>query len=161
MAIREYLKFVTLAFILLLISCSENPVSPEPEPDFLKIDARLDKDERGYYHLVLNRNQNQTLHRISAVTNHDGDFPVKVGWDAFDMTGNIKTWTYTDGFGRRHVVDIINHVSYSDSEGIVNTMFAPVRSMVGDTVIVGSAHFLVPPHINLTLPGKGTWFPKP
>jgi len=125
---------------LLLLCCSGNPVSPEPESDFLKIDARLDKDSAGYYHLVLNRNQNQTLHRISAVTNHDGDFPVKVGWDAFDMTGNIKTWTYTDGFGRKHEVDIINHVSYSDSDGIVNTMFAPVRSMVGDTVIVGSAY---------------------
>ena len=98
------------------------------------------KDSAGYYHLDLNRNQNQTLHRISAVTNHDGDFPVKVGWGAFDMAGNIKTWRYTDGFGRQYEVDVINHSSYSDSDGIVNTMFAPVRSMVGDTIMVVSEY---------------------
>ncbi len=121
---------------LLLLCCSGNPVSPEQEADYLKIDARLNKDARGYYHLVLNMNINQTLHRISAVTNHDGDFPVKVGWGAYDMAGNIKTWTYTDGFNRQYEVNVINFASYTDSEGYANTMFAPVRSMVGDTIIV-------------------------
>jgi hypothetical protein len=31
---------------------------------------------------------------------------------------------------------VVNSVSYSNSEGEVNTMFAPVRSMLGDTVTV-------------------------
>jgi len=120
---------------LLLLCCSGNPVSPEQDADYLKIDARLNKDARGYYHLVLDMNINQTLHRISAETNYDGDFPVKVAWEAYDTVGNIKTWTYTE-YGRQFEVDVINHASYSDSDGIVNTMFAPVRSMVGDTIIV-------------------------
>jgi hypothetical protein len=40
--------------------------------------------------------------------------------------------TWFNGFE----VPVVNSVSYSNSEGEVNTMFAPVRSMLGDTVTV-------------------------
>jgi len=32
-------------------------------------------------------------------------------------------------------------VSYSNSEGEVNTMFAPVRSMIGDTITIWSYYW--------------------
>ena len=40
--------------------------------------------------------------------------------------------TWFDGFE----VPIINSASYSNEEGEVNTMIAPVRSMIGDTATI-------------------------
>ena len=34
-----------------------------------------------------------------------------------------------------------NMISYSNSKGEINNMIAPVRSMVGDTIIVGLAYY--------------------
>jgi hypothetical protein len=33
-------------------------------------------------------------------------------------------------------VPTINNASYSNSYGEINTMFAPVKSMIGDTVVI-------------------------
>ena len=51
------------------------------------------------------------------------------------MTCGILDTTYItwfDGFE----VPIINGASYSNEEGEVNTMIAPVRSMIGDTATI-------------------------
>jgi len=44
--------------------------------------------------------------------------------------------TYITGFSD-FVVPTINCCSYSNADGEVNTMIAPVRSMIGDTMTVG------------------------
>lgn len=121
---------------MVLFSCSNNPILPE-DPSVLEIDARLTQDSNGYYHMILNRLDNQTLHRFSAFTGHLGQkysMP-KVGWEAYDENYNVKIWVYTE-FGREYRVPIINGSSYPNMDGVVSTMFAPVISMVGDTVTV-------------------------
>lgn len=122
---------------LVLFGCSQNPITPN-NTETLEIDARLSQDSNGYYHLTLDRRDNQTLHRLSAQTGNFGQtysMP-KVSWGAYDLEGNVKIWVFEDQFGYTHEVPIINGVSYPDMDGIVNEMLAPVVSMVGDTVRV-------------------------
>jgi len=56
--------------------------------------------------------------------------------------------TYMIGFNRR-VVPTTNKVSYSNSNGELNNMIAPVQTMIGDTLVLtanwydGSATFKI------------------
>ena len=129
-----------------------------------EIDARLDVDENGYYHLELGHDW-QTLHRISgSVSPVKQDWALtKVYWESShywligDTLGYIvhQNWTlndngylymnndtsyvtWFDGFE----VPTINETCYSTNDGEINIMFAPVQSMEGDTItITGVAHF--------------------
>ena len=44
------------------------------------------------------------------------------------------------GFNRR-VVPTTNQVSYSNSKGEINNMIAPVKSMIGDTLVLKARWF--------------------
>ena len=92
----------------------------------LELDARLPIDNNGYYHLQLNPNSNQTIHRISGKVLNTTE-PTKVSW-----WSNL-TWMYSG-----EVVPTINESSYVSDGGEINTMIAPIFSMRTDTLEVKS-----------------------
>ena len=119
-------KYIRLFIIgILLSSCSiADDVLILDEPT-LEIDGRLPMDDNGYYHLELNQDTNQTIHTIGGtIHNHELYNPLKVEWSS-----NLD-WVYQD-----MLVDVTNHSSYSIN-GEVSNVIAPVRTMVGDTLIL-------------------------
>ena len=154
------LLFITC---LLFFSCEDltnNNDEDEIEIVF-NLEQRLDQDNNGYYHLELNPTTFQTLHRLSGHIYGDGQ-PldlVKFNWESShywilgDTLGYIVNIGLTDqmvyvsidtsyiiGF-EGFEVPTINCCSYSNSEGEVNTMFAPVWTMRYDTVLVSVGYF--------------------
>ena len=120
------------------------------------LEPRLDQDVNGYYHLELNPSSFQTLHRLSGHIYLNGA-PLEVMkfywesshyWMLGDTLGYIVhqgltddliyvsyDTTYITGFNGMEV-PTCNSTSISNTSGEVNTMFAPVWSMRGDTVDV-------------------------
>jgi hypothetical protein len=123
----------------------------------------LPKDENGYYRLKLIRN-NQQPHRITGTIKENGKEPrysQLLEWESNlywwiregDTVANI-TKTYINIFtgeftviqlpplvsNKDAVVPTINRSSYNGSGGEFNTIIAPIREMVGDTMIVKVTH---------------------
>jgi len=133
----------------LLISCEDNNTYHE-----LSFDLKLTEDGRGYHHLTLDRNNWQTLHRVTGSIRDEG-FGVEnfwVEWESnlywyigdtlgyvvkrnFNDKGMYVSYdtTYLTQFSGMEVATS-NMISYSNSNGEINNMIAPVRSMVGDTM---------------------------
>lgn len=144
---------ITLSSLLLLISC-ESPTSSDGYAT-LEFDLRLPQDENGYYHLEINRNKWQTLHRVSGsitkgeygVANFIVEWESDLSWRLGDTLGYIVNrefnpfqaqyvsidTSYIVGFNGMEVATS-NKVSYSNAKGEINNMIAPVRSMIGDTL---------------------------
>lgn len=140
--------------LMLLMSCTD--VSNDTDL-YIELDPRLDLDQNGYYHLELFRSTWQTIHRISGFVTYVGYPAENVGvewtsshfWRLNDTLGYYIDYGYTDqleyvaldttfinGFDD-YLVPTINCCSYSNADGEINTMIAPVRSMIGDTMTVG------------------------
>ena len=153
------MKVITSSLLfLLLFGCSDSVAFEPVEPENIRIELnpRLDVDGNGYYHLSLNQSNWQTLHRLSG-TAYVNDVPLevlKVYWESShywylgDTLGYIVNryltnegiyvtvdTSYVIGFNGMEV-PTINPASYSNSDGEVNTMIAPVQSMVGDTMTI-------------------------
>ena len=151
-------RIVSSLLIVLLVGCSDSVSTFEPvEPDVIRVELnpRLNVDDNGFYHLELGESW-QTLHRVSG-TAYINDVPLevlRVNWESShywylgDTLGYIVNRYLTDdgiyvsvdtsyvvGFNGMEV-PTINPASYSNSDGEVNTMIAPVQSMVGDTMTV-------------------------
>ena len=146
------------SFLLFLFTSCENLTNDDEDTVEIvfDLDTRLDQDNNGYYHLELNPTTFQTLHRISGHIYGD-EQPLDVvnfNWESShywiigDTLGYIVNRGLTDqmeyvsidtsyiiGF-EGFEVPTINCCSYSNSEGEVNTMFAPVWTMRYDTVFV-------------------------
>ena len=153
------MKVITSSLLfLLLFGCSDSVSSFESvEPDVIRVELnpRLNVDDNGYYHLELSNNW-QTLHRLSG-TAYINDVPLEVlrvqwesshYWYLGDTLGYIVNrylttegvyvsvdTSYVIGFNGMEV-PTINPASYSNADGEVNTMFAPIRTMKSDTVTV-------------------------
>ena len=156
---------IVSSLLILLVGCSESTstIFEPKESDVIRIELDtglnneypLSQDANGYYHLELGNNW-QTLHRISG-TAYMNDIPLEVlpvEWESdlmwylgdtlgyivnrnFDDNGmyvSIDT-SYITGFNGMEV-PTINCCSYSNSDGEVNTMIAPVQTMVGDTMTI-------------------------
>ena len=153
--IRKIVEVIALIGFSLFIGCS-SPVESTISPITFELDAGLLEDSNGYYHLLIDNSKWQTLHRLSGHVYRDGD-PMNVTkfawasnlyWIINDTLGYIiesgltgdlvyvnydTTYiTWFNGFE----VPIVNGASYSNEDGEVNTMIAPVRSMVGDTATI-------------------------
>ena len=116
---------VVLALLSSLMSCSVEDDIFEPQEPTLEIDGRLIMDSNGYYHLELNQNTNQTIHTVSGTVGNTLNLPpLKVEWES-----NLQ-WVYQD-----MLVDVSNSSSYV-MDGTVNNVIGPVRTMVGDTLIL-------------------------
>ena len=153
---RKTLGVILSTLSLLIIGCSDNRVGVNYDELFFDIDVRLPLDENGYYHLEMDTVSWQTLHRISgSVYTHDG--PVDVVrfnwysshyWYIGDTLGYIIERGLTDdleyvNYDTTYItwfngseVPTTNCCSYSNSDGEVNNMIAPVQSMIGDTITI-------------------------
>ena len=155
---KALLLVVSLLFIF--IGCENFTTNNDNNEDEIEavfnLDPRLDQDDNGYFHLELDPTSFQTIHRISGHIYGDGE-PLDVVrfywesshyWILGDTLGYIVNIGLTDqmvyvsidtsyiiGF-EGFEVPTINCCSYSNSEGEVNTMFAPVWTMRYDTVLV-------------------------
>ena len=117
---------VVLVLLSSLMSCSAKDDDIfEPQEPTLEIDGRLVMDTNGYYHLELNQMTNQTIHTVSGTVGNTLNLPpLKVEWES-----NLQ-WAYQD-----MLVDVSNSSSYV-MDGTVNNVIGPVRTMVGDTLIL-------------------------
>ena len=113
--------FISTFFILLSCTIDDYYVDDIPT---LELDGRLPMDSNGYYHLTLNPYSNQTIHRITGRVLNTIE-PTKVSW-----WSNL-TWNY-----KGEVVPTINGSSYVSDDGEINTIIAPIFSMINDTLRV-------------------------
>jgi hypothetical protein len=151
--VEKLIKIVITAVVsLIIISCedSSNAIIYRE----LSFDTRLTEDGRGYYHLTLNKDSWQTLHRVSGLIQEEGigienfwvEWESNLYWYISDTLGYVVSrgldmnlhyvnydTTYLTQFNGMEV-PTSNRISYSNSNGEVNNMIAPVRSMVGDTM---------------------------
>ena len=149
-------KRILIGSFLLFIGCS-NPLKDNDRNDefaTIKFDMRLPEDSNGYYHLTVNQDSWQTLHRVSGSITQDGygvenfriEWESNLYWYLGDTLGYVVkrglNWNlqyvsydtvYITGF-TGHEVPTSNQVSLSNRGGEFNNMIAPVKSMVGDTM---------------------------
>ena len=78
---EENLKRVlSLLFSLVIFGCDgENSLSSEATEYKVTVDVRLPVDTNGYYHLTIDRDEWQTLHRVSGTVSSDG-YAVESFW---------------------------------------------------------------------------------
>ena len=113
--------FISTFFILLSCTIDDYYVDDVPT---LELDGRLPMDSNGYYHLTLNPHSNQTIHRLTGRVLNTIE-PTKVSW-----WSNL-TWELNG-----ETVPTINGSSYVSDDGEINTIIAPIFSMINDTLRV-------------------------
>lgn len=125
------LRFALIFYILMfigLVGCSADEDLIILEEPRLEIDGRLPLDNNGYYHLELRQESWQTIHTISGtVSNWEYYEPLKVEWNA-NLTWNLQNVIEWE-------IATSNQVSYV-VDGKVMNVIAPVKTMVGDTLIL-------------------------
>lgn len=168
------MRIIILCCTLFIISCSKEittPIPPQPIVSF-SIDSaltqsgvKLPTDNNGFYHLKLNTFSNQTLSRITGKFTSNLHTESRIEWESShywvlntgDSVGKIvKTYfnQYTGQFTtsvlptlvsqKAVIIPTINSVSQIGTNGEVNTMFAPVLPMKGDTItILGKAIYSI------------------
>ena len=121
-------KYIRLFIVgLLLLSCDvtdDDIIRLEPT---LELDGRLPIDNNGYYRLELRQDVHQTIHAISGTVGNttDWDEPMKVEWNS-NLTWYLQNeWEVVTANPASYVVD-----------GKVNNVIGPVKTMVGDTLIL-------------------------
>lgn len=154
--IKVLIRNVIVGSFLIIVGC-DTRVGPDYDELFFDIDARLSLDENGYYHLVMERDSWQTLHRISGsvYTEEEPAELIRFNWYSShywyigDTLGYVVSFGLTDdleyvSYDTNYVtwfngseVPTTNCCSYSNSEGEINNMIAPVQSMIGDTMTIG------------------------
>ena len=154
--IKVLVRNIIVGSFLIIVGC-DTRVGPDYDELFFDIDARLSLDENGYYHLVMERDSWQTLHRISGsvYTEEEPAELIRFNWYSShywyigDTLGYVVSFGLTDdleyvSYDTNYVtwfngseVPTTNCCSYSNSEGEVNNMIAPVQSMIGDTMTIG------------------------
>ena len=163
------LKNILPLFYIILNGCSDSDFRLHPvdnyeysiDESFSQVfyfdsDPRLDVDENGFYHLTIDMNNWQTLHRLSgSIIDSATVQPVvscRVEWTSshywvigdtlgyvvkrnFNDAGMYVSYdtTYLTQFNGMEV-PTSNMISYSNGKGEINNMLAPVKSMVGDTM---------------------------
>jgi len=153
-------KIVFVSSLLFLISSCSNDL--EPVDWTLSFDTQLTKDSNGYYHLTVDRNNWQTLHRVTGQVETIDGVPIEnfwVEWESnlywylgdtlgyivnryFNSLGTYVTvdTSYIIGFNGMEV-PTTNQISYSNGTGEINNMIAPVKSMVGDTMVLKASWY--------------------
>ena len=156
----KFLPYILIG-VSLFVNCDDVEQEEKTPVIEFNLEPRLDVDDNGYYHLTLNQQTFQTVHRISGHIYEDGTpmENVKFNWESShywilgDTLGYIIRRTINDegryvsldtsyivGF-EGFEVPTVNCCSYSNGEGEVNTMFGPVRIMKDDTVTVSVGYY--------------------
>jgi hypothetical protein len=123
------------------------------------------KDTNSIYHIKLTTNGGQQFHRVTGRFLVNGSEPTpnaKIDWEnnmywilrKGDTTATI-TQTYVNYFtgqftivqlpplisSKNELVPTINKASYSGTGGEINTIIAPIREMVGDTMVIKAYNY--------------------
>jgi hypothetical protein len=150
-------KYIRLFIVgILLAGCSVDELDEIQIPPTMTLDARLPMDSNGYYHLQLNPNTNQTIHRITGSVLNTTE-PTKVSWESNlywwllegETVANITITFISLITGElvytnlpplinweNALVPTINNTSYVTDDGEINTMIAPTYGMITDTLRV-------------------------
>ena len=158
-------KFL-LTFYIIFIGCSdqvEDDLFQASNYSFESIyeDTGITKDQTGYYHLSIDPFNWQTLYRVRGIAYKD-NIPAEfikfywesnLFWELGDTLGyyihrgltDDLVWvsydtTYITGFSGMEV-PTSNITSVSNADGEVSNMIAPVKIMVGDTLILDYYYF--------------------
>jgi|TARA_R100001086_G_scaffold64469_1_gene29982 hypothetical protein len=151
-----------LLLLTFIIGCDDTYREDYPSITY-EYNVDLPQDENGYYRMTLDREMWQTTQRIQGKVTSDSEWvdQIRINWESShywvlgDTLGYIYRRGLTDdmvyvnydtlyitGFDGREV-PTINAVSYPNcevysfgSECEVNTMIAPIKTMVGDTLRV-------------------------
>ena len=156
--ITTLLLFISL---VLWLSCEDgNELNEESQStyhfDLIYEDTGITKDDNDNYHLTINRNSWQTLYRVRGIVYKDGVtienmkfyWQSNLYWELGDtlgyyihrgLTDDLEyvsyDTTYITGFSGMEV-PTSNTASVSNADGEVSNMIAPVKSMIGDTLIL-------------------------
>ena len=125
----------------------------------------LPKDANGFYHLKLIPNSNQQPHRITGriLVNGKEPYPIEnIEWESnlywWIRRGDVAAYItksyinyYTGQYtvvnlppmivSKDELVPTINKVSYSGTNGEINTVIAPISEMKGDTMIIKAFNY--------------------
>ena len=121
-------KLIYILSLFYLFGCSNNMFGINSEEYNFSVETKLPMDENGYYHFTMvTYSTTQALTKFTVHTNNPRiQF---VYWDC-------DTQFDYEWMNQNFDVDIINHSSYTNSDGDAFTMFGPQITMVGDTVTV-------------------------
>ena len=159
----KWSKGFSIIILLLFSGCVQVlEYEEDSEPTYIfTIQPRLPQDLNGYYHLTMNRNTWGTTHRISGNVYDENGFPVEMYWVEWesnlywylgDTLGyiinrnlNSGIYIYTDtsyviGFSGMEV-PTSNQISYSNSNGEINNMIRPIKTMIGDTMTLSYYYY--------------------
>ena len=156
-------------FIILLVgfwSCEDGDQLNEESQstyrfDLIYEDTGITKDNNDYFHLTIDRGSWQTLYRVRGIVYKDNE-PVEfmkfywqsnLYWELDDtlgyyihrgLTDDLEyvsyDTTYITGFSGMEV-PTSNSASVSNANGEVSNMIAPVRTMIGDTLVLSWIYF--------------------
>ena len=126
--IKEIKKLVSYGLITLigfsLFTGCEDEIIIASEEESISFNMRLPIDENGYYHLTINRDNWQTLHRVSGSVNTVDGNPIEFFWvewesDLYwylgDTLGYIVNRNFNDG-GTYVSVDTSYMIGFSGME---------------------------------------------
>ena len=155
----SYWLFLFLLSIV-FIQCDDNLYSEDNNENInIEFDMRLPIDSNGYYHLELKKDPNtwQTIHRVDGIVTDDQGNPLfyrRIEWESNlywylgDTLGYIVKrglsddvvyvsydTVYVTGFDGMEVATT-NIRSYSNDDGEISNMIAPVKTMEGDTLLL-------------------------
>ena len=148
-------------FYIIFTGCTDEVEDDESQAsnysfEIIHEDTGITLDENGYYHLTIDRNNWQTLYRVRGIAYKDENPAafIKFHWESNlywvlgdtlgyyihrGLTDDLE-WvsydtTYVTGFSGM-MVPTSNTTSVSGADGEVSNMIAPVRIMIGDTLIL-------------------------
>ena len=146
-SIKTVITLLLISLSSIFISCEDVKNNRDFE---LSFDLRLPQDENGFYHLTIDRNNWQTLHRVTGtirdenrgVENFWVEWDSNLYWYLGDTLGYVVNQyvnllgqyvsvdtSYMIGFNGMEV-PTTNQISYSNKQGEINNMIAPVKSMI-------------------------------
>ena len=166
---KRFLTLLIILFLLIWVGCGDDV----PDISFtFEIEPLLEQDINGYYHLQIDRSQWQTIHRISGYVITEDGRPVKnyrIEWDSNlfwvtnDTLGYIvnlyssnngiyvsKDTSYIYSFTGVEV-PTTNYMSSSKQSGEIINRISPVKSMIGDTMVLSYDDLIQTSFISIVL----------
>jgi hypothetical protein len=152
--IKQFLQYIIILIFFVQVGCDDMFQDEKEMKLFITVDPRLPQDNNGYYHLTLNKNKWQTIHRFTGLVTDQNENPIDVVrfnwesnlyWIMNDTLGYIIKRGLTDSYEyvnydtlymigfEGSLVPTINPASYSNSKGEFNQMCGFTRNMIGDT----------------------------
>ena len=149
---------------IILIQCDDKLYREDHNQSVsIEFDMRLPIDSNGYYHLELKKDPNswQTVHRVDGIVTDEQGNPLfyrRIEWESNlywylgDTLGYIVKRGLSDdvvyvSYDTVYVtvfdgmeVPTTNIRSYSNDDGEISNMIAPVKTMQGDTLLLKAYH---------------------